>query len=118
MPEANETEEPPSRPPTISSSASHPGVPSSREYARCSPNTKFDAGHGGTFSGAPGRRSLPAETSHDSIERGSSQFSPVLSFDVIASFYRMVPLVGSGLGPTGKHDSVGVTGRVVGLSYM
>ena len=34
MLEAKETEEPPSRPPTISSSASQPGVPSSREYAR------------------------------------------------------------------------------------
>ena len=33
----------------ISSSASQPGVPSSREYARRSPGTKFDAGHGGTF---------------------------------------------------------------------
>src|ERR1700751_5378923 len=72
MPEAKETEEPPSRPPTISSSASQPGVPSSREYARPPPSTKFEAGHGGTFSGEPGRRSRPAETSHDSTERGSS----------------------------------------------
>src|SRR5262245_5966838 len=40
MPDAKETEEPPSRPPTISSSASQPGVPSSREYARRSPSTK------------------------------------------------------------------------------
>src|SRR3954468_19774772 len=72
MPEAKETEEPPSRPPTISSRASHPGVPSSREYARRSPRTKFDAGIGGTFSGEPGRRSRPAETSHESTERGCS----------------------------------------------
>jgi hypothetical protein len=68
MPEAKATEEPPSRPPTISSNASQPGVPSSREYARRSPSTKFDAGTGGTFSGEPGRRSRPAETNHDSTE--------------------------------------------------
>src|SRR5258708_31069213 len=71
MPEPKATEEPPSRPPRISSNASQPGVPSSREYARCSPSTKFDAGHGGTFSGEPERRSRPAETTHDSTEPGS-----------------------------------------------
>src|SRR5215510_13170756 len=80
MPEAKQSEEPPSRPPTISSRASQPGVPSSREYPRPSPSTKFDAGHGGTFSGEPARRSRPAETSHDSIERES--------FDAIAGFQR------------------------------
>ena len=74
------------RPPTISSSASQPGVPSSREYARCSPSTKFDAGHGGTFSGEPGRRSRPAEISHDSIEPGSPASCSVQSLDVIARF--------------------------------
>ena len=84
MPEAKETEEPPSRPLTISSSASQLGVPSSREYARRSPSTKFDAGHGGTFSGKPGRRSRPAETSQDSTEPRSLALCPVLSLDVIA----------------------------------
>src|SRR5271169_160808 len=83
MPEAKETEEPPSRPPTISSSASQLGVPSSREYARCSPSTKFDAGHGGTFNGEPGRRSRPAETSHDSTEPESSTLCPVVPLDFI-----------------------------------
>ena len=38
---------------------------------RRSPSTKFDAGCGGTFSGAPGRRSRPAETSHDSTDARS-----------------------------------------------
>src|ERR1700680_3978436 len=100
MPEAKETEEPPSRPPTISSSASHPGVPSSREYARCSPSTKFDAGHGGTFSGEPGRRSRPAETSHDSTEPRYPALCPVVFLDVIARFSR-VPLP-MRLGPSAK----------------
>ena len=68
IPEAKATEDPPSRPPTISSSASQLGVPSSREYARRSPSTKFEAGVGGTFSGEPGLRSRPAETSQDSTE--------------------------------------------------
>src|SRR5260221_12677428 len=89
MPEAKETEEPPSRPPTISSSASQLGVPSSREYARRSPSTKFDAGHGGTFSGEPGRRSRPAETSQDSTEPRSLALCPVLSLDVIARSLQM-----------------------------
>src|SRR4051812_10857236 len=71
IPEAKATEYPPSRPPTISSSASQPGVPSSREYARRSPSTKFEAGVGGTFSGEPGPRSRPAETSQDSTDVGS-----------------------------------------------
>src|SRR6187551_30912 len=84
MPEAKETEEPPSRPPTISSNASQPGVPSSREYARCSPSTKFDAGNGGTFSGEPARRSRPAETSHDSTEPGLLALCPVVSLNVVA----------------------------------
>jgi hypothetical protein len=56
----------------------------SREYARRSPSTKFDAGHGGTFSGEPGRRSRPAETSQDSTEPRSLALCPVLSLDVIA----------------------------------
>jgi hypothetical protein len=86
MPEAKEIEEPPSRPPTISSSASQPGVPSSREYARRSPRTKFDAGQGGTFSGEPGRRSRPAETSHDSTETGSPALCPVVFSDAMARF--------------------------------
>src|ERR1700724_3286990 len=88
MPEAKETEDPPSRPPTISSSASQLGVPSSREYARRSPSTKFDAGHGGTFSGEPGRRSRPAETSHDSTEPRSPALCSAVFFDVIVRFYR------------------------------
>src|SRR5690606_29533062 len=66
MPEANATALPDSSPPTISSSASQVGVPSSREYTRPAPRMKFDAGTMGTFSGAPGSDSRPAETSHDS----------------------------------------------------
>jgi len=85
MPEANATEEPASRPPTISSSASQPGVPSSREYARRSPRTKFDAGHGGTFRGEPGRLSRPAETNHVSPEPASAMLNQGLCcLDVIA----------------------------------
>ena len=66
MPEANATDLPDSSPPTISSSASQVGVPSSREYSRPLPMMKFDAGVSGTFSGAPGSETRPAETSHDS----------------------------------------------------
>src|SRR5947207_7091852 len=66
MPEANATALPDSSPPTTSSSASQVGVPSSREYSRPLPMMKFDAGIGGTFSGAPGSEARPAETSHDS----------------------------------------------------
>src|SRR5438045_9690745 len=90
MPEAKATEAPPSRPPTISSNASQPGVPSSREYARRSPSTKFEAGIGGTLSGEPGRRSRPAETSHDSTEPGSHALCRVVSFDVISRFSDVV----------------------------
>src|SRR6478736_5020717 len=81
MPEPKATEEPPSRPPRISSNASQPGVPSSREYARCSPSTKFDAGIGGTFSGEPGRRSRPAETNHDSTESDMSSLLDEIADD-------------------------------------
>src|SRR3954469_2247008 len=88
MPEAKATDSPPSRPPTTSSSASQPGVPSSREYARRSPSTKFDAGQGGTLSGEPGRRSRPAETSHDSTAPGLPVLCCVVFLDVIARFYR------------------------------
>src|SRR5439155_5939299 len=66
MPEANATALPDSSPPTTSSSASQVGVPSSREYSRPLPMMKFDAGIGGTFSGAPGSEARPAEMSHDS----------------------------------------------------
>src|SRR5438093_7067773 len=66
IPDANATAAPPSSPPTICSRASHVGVPSSRAYARRPPSTKFEAGTSGTFSGEPGRRSRPADTSHDS----------------------------------------------------
>src|SRR5437763_6999539 len=66
MPEANATAFPDSSPPTTSSRASQVGVPSSREYSRPLPMMKFDAGIGGTFSGAPGSEARPAETSHDS----------------------------------------------------
>src|SRR6187551_3205723 len=66
MPEANATAFPASSPPTSSSSASHVGVPSSREYSRPLPMMKFDAGISGTFNGAPGSLARPADTSHDS----------------------------------------------------
>src|SRR5215212_2754445 len=66
MPEANATAFPDSSPPTTASSASQVGVPSSRAYSRPLPMMKFDAGIGGTFSGAPGSEARPAETSHDS----------------------------------------------------
>jgi hypothetical protein len=62
-------------------------VPSSREYARRSPNTKFDAGHGGTFSGEPRRQSRPAAISHDSTEFELPASCTVASRGVIARFY-------------------------------
>ena len=59
MPEANATASPPSSSPATRSSASHPGVASSREYSRPAawpwlPARKFDARTMGTFSGCPG----------------------------------------------------------------
>ena len=70
----------------ISSNASQPGVPSFREYTRLSPFMKLDEGHGGTFKGAPGRRSRPAETTHESTEPEPAALSAVASPDFIAAF--------------------------------
>ncbi len=53
-----------------------------------SPSTKFDAGHGGTLSGEPGRRSRPAETSHDSTELESPAVCSVVSLDIIPPLSR------------------------------
>src|SRR5215831_15688687 len=75
MPEAKATALPDSSPPTISSSASHVGVPSSREYSRPLPMMKFEAGIKGTFSGAPGSVERPAETSHVSGVMSSGRSS-------------------------------------------
>ena len=102
MPEAKETDRAAFEAADDLFQASQPGVPSSREYARRSPSTKFDAGHGGTFSGEPGRRSRPAETSHDPPNLDRPRCDP--------SYPSMSLLDFSGWnlpvrrGPSGKHD--------------
>src|SRR5271155_3140633 len=80
IPEANATDWPPSKRPTISSSASHVGVPSSRVYARSAPRTKFEASTGGTFNGEPGRRSRPAATSSESADESPARCRSLLLF--------------------------------------
>src|SRR5271170_3969089 len=80
IPDAKATDWPPSKRPTISSSASHVGVPSSRAYARSLPRTKFEASTGGTFNGEPGRRSRPAATSSESAEESPVRCGSLLLF--------------------------------------
>ena len=78
MPEENATARLFSMRPMMASRASQVGVPSSREYARSVPRTKFDAGTGGWLRGAPGRRSRPAATRRVSTDAACERLTTLM----------------------------------------